>query len=281
MSKAKPVIVVNVVSTSFSGSTWVNLLLGSHSQAFSAGEMKQLLKIPPADCTLHGKKCSLWTRFKFPSKENPFRQLSRLTGKRVLVVNNSRKFLPMQQEPGIRSRFVHLVRDGRAVVASFLRKSPDMSVWSTARLWNHDLRRNHRLIRRQPRKHVTTLLYENIHQNTEPELRRLCGFIGIDYEPSMLQFWTGDRHYLGGNRGTLYSILRKTDAAAPAHAVIANGPATDTLNWDLNYYKKTDPAKFVDERWKHELSDHQLRLFGLLAGRVNRRFGYPRSTDRS
>ena len=34
------------------------------------------------------------------------------------------------------------------------------------------------------------------------------------------------------------------------------------------------PEKFVDERWKSELSERQLWWFGLVAGRVNKRLGY-------
>jgi len=51
-------------------------------------------------------------------------------------------------------------------------------------------------------------------------------------------------------------------------------------NWNIDYYKDKDPGNFSDERWKSELSDSQLRLFALWAGRLNRRFGYPRSLDR-
>ena len=80
----------------------------------------------------------------------------------------------------------------------------------------------------------------------------------------------------------LLSMLKKRDQGAvlpkPALAPRADGA---TAKWDLEYYKRTDPARFRDERWKQELSDWQLRVFGLFAGRVNRRYGYPPAVDRS
>jgi len=52
------------------------------------------------------------------------------------------------------------------------------------------------------------------------------------------------------------------------------------LDWDMDRYRRQDPARFVDERWKQELTTGQLRIFALWAGRKNRQYGYPPATQR-
>lgn len=269
--------VVNIMSVSFSGSTWLNLMLGSHDRAFSVGELKKVLGWGKAVCTLHGEQCPVWSRYDSRSSENPFAQIARITGKRCLVVNNSRQFLPSQQVPPVRPKFIHLIRDGRAVVASMLRKEHQHSVSAAARLWSHDVRRNRRLMRRQPREDVLEVSYEHLKADPAAGLKRICAFLGLDFQPSMTRYEGHDAHYLSGNRGTLHALASQQQADVNLQISIGNEPRFD---WDLDHYRKTDPTRFVDERWKHELSNRQLRVFALLAGRLNRRLGYPRALDR-
>ncbi|MCZ6834762.1 MAG: hypothetical protein O7G85_03215 [Planctomycetota bacterium] len=93
MPQAQPVVVVNIVAMSYAGSTWANMLLGANSEAFSIGEMDRIQKYEQATCTIHGPECPVWSRFDRASDENIFLQISRISGKRFLVVNNTRKYL--------------------------------------------------------------------------------------------------------------------------------------------------------------------------------------------
>jgi hypothetical protein len=272
----RKVLVVHLVSFSYSGTTWLNLMLGAHPEAFSVGEVKNIPRFGRGICSIHVDSCPFWSRFKWPSDENPYLQLARLTGKRIFIVNNSRKFLEHETHPGIERKFVHLMRDGRAATASWLRKNPGKSMWSAAKLWAHDVRRDERLLARASAGEVESLTYERLLADTPAHMRRLCAFLGIEFDPVVVEYWRAtDRHYLGGNHGTILSMLRMNDGAAslPENSY--------TRKWDLDYYQKVNAAKFVDERWKKELTDWQLRVFGLLAGRTNRRYGYPPSLDRS
>ncbi len=270
------ITVVHLFSFSYSGTTWLNLMLGAHPEAFSIGEVKTILLHEKPVCTVHVDSCPFWSRFKWPTEENPYVQLARLTGKRVFIVNNSRKFMPYEKHPDIQTRFVHLMRDGRVATASGIRKHPGKSMWAAARLWAHDVRRNERLLNRQPKGTVEQACYEHLLSDTENQLKRLARHIGVDYDPIMAEYWRAtDRHYLGGNHGTILSMLRMNDPGAKL-------PENDyTRKWDLNYYQGANAAKFTDDRWKTELSDWQLRVFGLLAGRKNRQYGYPASLDRN
>ncbi|NBC97307.1 MAG: hypothetical protein GVY27_13255 [Deinococcus-Thermus bacterium] len=269
--------VIHILSLAFSGSTWLNLMLGSHRRAFSVGEMKKRLRDPDTPCTVHGADCAFWPRFDANAPGNPLRRVAELAGRDVLVVNNTRAVLPAQDQPEVDGRFVHLVRDGRAVAASMIRKGMCPSMWAAARTIVHELRRHERLLRRYRRDRVLTVRYETLVADPETELRRICAFAGLDFEPGMLEFHRREHHYLGGNRGTLLSVLRQDGDRA-----IHSDPTSTGLAWDLDYYRQRDAGAgaFRDERWKRELTDGQLRLFALVAGRLNHRYGYPPALER-
>ncbi len=267
----EPIVVVNIISTSYSGSTWLNLLLGSHSQAFSAGEMKLAYRVGRALCSLHGAACPVWSRFRVDAAENPFRQLARITGRRCLIVNNSRRLLPFQHPPEIAARYIFLVRDGRAVTASFLRKQRGRSMWTAARWWARNMRRRCRFVASLPPEHVRLLRYEDLLADTPGRLAELTAFVGLDFEPAQLDYQQHEHHYIGGNPGTL---TQAAGGNVSQEAYAALGIKPQARGWDLSHYQRTPPARFRDERWRSELSAGQLRLFALLAGRWNRHFGY-------
>ncbi|MBI1372630.1 MAG: hypothetical protein GC159_07695 [Phycisphaera sp.] len=269
------ITVVNVISTSYSGSTWLNLLLGAHSEAFSVGEMTVIDKHGAPECKFHGVECPLWTQFDKTSGENAFHQIARMTGNRYLVVNNSLDYLDQQDRDGVTSTFVHLVRDGRAILASTLRKRSDAKVFKESRNWARSTRRDLRLLSRYAGRPQTRVLYEKATADTPGELRRVCDAIGMPFEPEMLAVWRNVDHLLGGSIGLL-----KTVADEQGHDQLHyhQKPGKKRKDWD--YYQKQDMNPFSGERWKTELSDSQLRVFALAAGRQNRYYGYPRSTDR-
>jgi len=283
MSDHAPITVVNVISTVFSGSTWLSLMLGTHPRMLNVGEMRKIrYDDNQGNCALHGRECPLWSRFDWHAEENPYHQIARLSGYRTIVVDNSRKLLPAQRAAGARIRFIHLIRDGRAVTASMLRKNWKgrmTSIGRAARRWRHDLRRNRKLMKQQPEADQIAVRYEDLLADKPGELSRICAFLGLEYDPAMCEFWAGDHHPLGGNPGTLSSMLRRHDSAREdrAESFARSGAHR---GWDMDYYQQQDPQRFRDERWKNELRDRDLRIFGLIAGRLNRCYGYPKSLDR-
>lgn len=289
MSDQDKIIVVNIVAVSYSGSTWINLMLGAHPEAFSIGEIDWIAKNDAALCALHGESCPVWSRFDVKSQENPYVQISRITGKKLLVVNNTRRFREAQEDERIESKYLWVVRDGRAVVASAMRKQPAKSIFWGTKFWKKQFLRSQKLIMRQRPGDAMILSYEKCVEDPEKHMREVCVFLGIEYHPQMLDYYDTERHFIGGNPGIM-SVVAKQRDSDQLHVL---SPQTGRVNVDvtqdkietrgvvdLSHYKKTDPKHFVDERWKSELSTFQLRIFGLLAGRLNRKYGYPRSTQR-
>lgn len=288
------VLIVNIISSSYSGSTWVNLLLGAHSRMFSVGEIDRILRRGRAECALHGSDCHLWSTFNPASEQNLYLQIAQMAQASVLVVNNARYAMSAQQHPGLRQRFILLVRDGRAVVASDLRKHPGLTTWRAARSWATGMNKKRRMVRRYPQADVLTVCYEALRDRTQEQLERICRFLELPFEPEMLEYWTRVRHFIGGNAGSLSYLARAqgldcvyryakdgTITATPLDKpVVAYTEAGRERQIDLSLYRNQLPGQFHDERWKSELSNWQLRLFALAAGLTNRRFGYPPSLDR-
>jgi Sulfotransferase family len=87
------------------------------------------------------------------------------------------------------SRFVHLVRDGRDVAKSF-----KVTGWDSGGRWLHDntrewikaLRFHWRWNRSELRDRILLVRYEDLLLEMEPTLRRICTFIGEQFEPQML-----------------------------------------------------------------------------------------------
>lgn len=87
-------------------------------------------------------------------------------------------------------RFIHLVRDGRDVVGSLVdraRRYPGferrLDPRPAARLWNEAVQA---ALRSQGRPGHVLLAYEAFVGAPERELRRLCNFLNLEYEPTML-----------------------------------------------------------------------------------------------
>ncbi|MCZ6834763.1 MAG: sulfotransferase [Planctomycetota bacterium] len=184
-----------------------------------------------------------------------------------------------------------IIRDGRAFVASTLRKYTDRTTFKACRSWARGMRKKRKIIRAPPRGKSMRVQYEAFVDDTPAHLETMCEFLGMNYESSMLDYLNRELHILGGNPGPLTPYV---DLHGLKYLYFAReGGTHEVMDFtastykhvkgkvmELDHYRKTDPKKFKDERWKEELTDGQLRLFALTAGRVNRKYGYPASLDR-
>lgn len=84
------------------------------------------------------------------------------------------------------AQFVHLVRDGRDAVAS-LRRMPwyKGDIAGAVAIWAEAMDYGERNARRLRADQWHELRYEDLVTDPEPVLRRLCAFLGEDYDPGM------------------------------------------------------------------------------------------------
>lgn len=142
------------------------------------------------------------------------------------------------------ARFIHVVRDPRAVVNSRLRQS-----------WSHNTAGDNALFwveavvaarRQAPRlgDGLATIPYEELVVRPEAVLRRLCAFLSVEWEPAMLEYW---KHHT-----QLVSVEREP--------------------WKAGALQPLQPE--LAERWRQELAAEDVAAVETVAWPLMRRFGY-------
>ena len=139
--------------------------------------------------------------------------------------------------------FVHLVRDGRACVASLQRPPFSYSPARAVATWLDSMQAGRRAMRRLGPGRVLELRYEDLTARPEETLRRLCDFLGEDFDPAMLRPEDVVGTYV--------------PAGFQQHGQIAAGVHTSSVR-----------------AWERELSDTEVAAVERLGARHLRRFGY-------
>jgi hypothetical protein len=312
--KVEPQIIY-ICSAGHSGSTLLDLLLGSHSQIFSLGEIGQFSRFfrdnESCTCGIPVRQCEFWKKARrklflslgqdlfsppqdyivsfLPGHKKLQRQPSwiqrqfyrkslaaiSLLGSSLIfhagvkfapsvskglaynialfnaVIQSSHaKYLVDSSKSWFRMKLlylwkpesiktIHLVRDGRGVVYSHIRKE-GISAEHAAQRWVRTQKSNLWMLRSIPQDHWRLLRYENITKNPQSELSGLCDWLGISYEPAMINFRSIVHHNLAGNRMRL-------------------GGEDKIVNL---------------ERWRTGLTAHDLNTFRQIAGKLNKFYGY-------
>lgn len=86
------------------------------------------------------------------------------------------------------SKFIHIVRDPRDVTRSYVQMGWGGHVWVAADTWLELERQWNDFILTLPEDRFITIKYEDLVQKPEEVLSGLCGFIGILYNESMMNY---------------------------------------------------------------------------------------------
>lgn len=107
------------------------------------------------------------------------------------------QYLPLLERLFPTARFVHLVRDGRDAALSFLSVPRGIMTegWGYptdaagfARLWRTEVNAARALGRRVGAERYLEVRYEDLVREPASELRRVCGFVGLEYQEDMLAY---------------------------------------------------------------------------------------------
>ncbi|MDA1086047.1 MAG: sulfotransferase [Verrucomicrobia bacterium] len=136
------------------------------------------------------------------------------------------------------ARVIHLIRDGRAVMASAMRK--EVPAERAAKTWLHDNRMAGSIFRSGPSMNLKALRYEDLCRDPESTMRELADFLEKPYTEDILHLRGRERHLIGGNR-----------------------------------MRFSGEDKIVNvETWKSRLTEKDLAVFERTAGPLNRKLGY-------
>ena len=160
------------------------------------------------------------------------------------------------------ARFVHLIRDGRDVVLSRRRRGmgAEVDIGRSAQRWRNRIVTARRQGDRLGRRYLE-LRYEDLVADPEDSLRRICGHIGLGYDPAMLRY-----HERAPER--LQELNRDLPAAGERDA----RPAAERM---AAHALAAEPPS--DERagaWREQMPAADREQFERVAGDLLRELGY-------
>ena len=230
--------VVFVLGVAHCGSTLFGRLLGQHPQVLCVGELMRMDEAVaarlPCTCGVPVDECPFWRpRLAALRAEtgldyrrfgvDTYRRLAQECGKALAIdLSKTRIWRRTRWWRDRGEGYIFLVRDSRGVLASAVREHKGFD-----RLLPRHLKWMRRLARFAARKgdRALTLYYEDLCRAPEPELRRVCTFLGLEFAPEMLRPADGVQHLVHSS---------------------------------ASRYSKTAIEIRLDERWRQELSADQI-----------------------
>jgi len=271
--------VVVLRSLSFTGTTWLNCLLGCQERSFALGAPDRAIRIfDQGDtewrdaCRVHGQTCPFWPAFSrtYDPKGNFYLQLAEFSGRDFIVMNNpspGTKATLDLRHPDLACIPIHLVRDGRAVCSSFLDKNPDKDFLYSVMEWFFPSASAFFFDEQDP--DTLCLRYEDVVSNPAGLIQRIGRWIGLDYPEDAHRFWEFEHHLTAGNR-SVPGMIRRFQTGTPF-------PKKDAFyENEFQRLQRQPDRPLLDERWKERLGRRERFLFDRVCGRVNESWGYGR-----
>ena len=155
------------------------------------------------------------------------------TPRHLLVMNRIRKHVPI-------AKFIIMVRDGRDVAASFIKRNGSAKVGADR--WVSE---NRIVINEAKSRDVCLIRYEDLICYTEDVLKKLCKFIGcgMTYEEGMLEYYKEPKLWFG-----VKELAKGTGAEGEQHNLLRS--------WQVNQPKFDGRGQ-----WKTMLSDEEKAYF--------------------
>ena len=224
-----PVPLLYIAGSSHSGSTLLDLLLGSHPAIESVGEAKKIPAVaariragenPLCTCREPVVTCAFWRQV-MPAdpaelQKNAaanaalFRSALTSGGKQIALDSSktSGRAEMLARSELFDLTLVHLVRDSRAIAYSNRRKQSRAPAEQqgayrlvpSVRGWRKLNLRTRRLFRDRPGVRYVPIRYEDLTADPRAELQRVLEAVGLPWEESMLRYREHTHHNIEGNR---------------------------------------------------------------------------------
>ena len=290
--------VVFIMGIGRSGSTLVELMIGSHPDCFSLGEISKLPKLLQKKKENWFAPGSTFWQDNFTQNEleelalgfsdrrltsyiplkveksvrsllgmdaifNPYTQLFAKTNAKLLTDSSkhvhwiSNKLKAKEFRNGnVDAYLLYNVRDGRAVVNSYLRLERD-SIEDISNRWVRLWHQYQGLYATFPDDKRMTVRYEELVTDPETTMEGVCRWLNLDFRPDMVEYWKHPHHHIVGSRGT--------------SALISKFRGQQLRNLDKHgaYYQDLEFKIKLDLRWKQELSPENLGVFNRISGGLN------------
>jgi len=154
--------------------------------------------------------------------------------------------------------FIHIIRDGRDVALSAQGLWFGGDVEKLARRWTDTIRHARTVAATLPR--YMELHYEALLADPEAELRRVCAFIGLAYDPAMLRYTETASERIGALQ-TVRDPAGKVIAAAERRR-------------SIHAMTSSPPDQSRAGRWREHMPATDQRAYEAIAGPLLRELGY-------
>lgn len=156
-------------------------------------------------------------------------------------------------------RFIIMLRDGRDVVCSLKFRKGYEGITDRLDRWVYD---NMAALPYWNHPQVQFVKYEDLVQDSEGTLLKICNFLGEDYRPEMLEYHKTEHHW--------YS-----DKIIKPEQIKTHQDHMNNRNWQIN-----QPIFDGRGRWQKELTEEEKKLFKeSQAQEYLQRFGYVKNPD--
>jgi hypothetical protein len=165
------------------------------------------------------------------------------------------------QEAIPEARFIHLIRDGRGVALSIMHLwfGPD-TIEEAAEFWVARIDEARRKARGLD--HYIEVRYEDLVNDPEPELRRICELVELPFDDRMLTYYE--------------HIDERIAIETPPEEVAPDGRVVGTeerLKIMENLKRPPDPSRI--DRWRTDMAASERERFEAIAGPRLQELGYP------
>ena len=279
-----------ILGTAHCGSTLLSLILDSSPQCFTVGELSNLPRLYKNNQPISQNDYNFWNTkisinelnklarglsnarispgiplmvekfFRELINDDIFRPYSIISSKSSAeVIIDSTKTIywisSMLRLQELKKEFdiylLHLVRDGRAVLNSYLKRRKNTSVEYISKLWLKRVTNNEKFFKDFSRGNKIQLAYEKLATTPQETIQDICNFLGINFMPEMLNYWQYEHHIISGNRETK-SLVEKYQSQPEAS------------------YKSQDLCIKLDLSWQTSLTEDTLKKFYALIGDKNK-----------
>lgn len=273
MNGAKKVKLIGILSCRYSGSTILDYMLGSHSNALSLTEIRPFIVggrkpfickscYPPRSCPIYTRDFTEKLLQIGPSSQI-YEEISQKTGVNILI--DSSKNIPWFEKTlaGKDSKdvlLVHISKSPEEYGGSERNKSGQMAINSVKEIGDIWWRTNNSTLKFLYYSPYQTLSirYKDLIEFPKETLETILGCVDENYEPGIENFWNFPHHPLWGNKGAR-SHLGHTDSN-PSNW-------TDESEGNKKIYEEKHQQIFYDDKWKHSFSREE--IFSLYdSGRV-------------
>jgi sulfotransferase family protein len=167
-------------------------------------------------------------------------------------------YMPEISELLPEARFIHLVRDGRAVAVSWRRQwfAPGHDIQTLATAWAQAVRQ----ARSATVPYVLEVRYERLVRNPASELERVCGYLDLPFNAQMLAW-----HKRAAERLDEQAERRRPDGTIVVDLATRRAQQARARNL-------LDPR--LADAWRGEMSPEERAIFERAAGDLLRELGY-------